>query len=68
MNTPFGQHLAYAMPSHVWGECFVNTPPGVPLEQMAPTPGMSVPRDGYLVPSDAPGFGMEIKKEWLEPA
>jgi L-rhamnonate dehydratase len=67
MNTPFGQHLAYAMPSHVWGECFVNTPPGVPLEQMAPTPGMSVPRDGYLVPSDAPGFGMEIKKEWLEP-
>lgn len=67
MNTPYGQHLAYAMPSHVWGECFVNTPPGVPLEEMIPIPGMKTPVDGYLVPSDAPGFGMEIDKEWLVP-
>ena len=26
----------------------------------------AVIRDGYLVPSEAPGFGLEITKEWLE--
>jgi hypothetical protein len=26
-----------------------------------------MPKDGYVVPSDAPGFGMEIKAEWIVP-
>ena len=24
-------------------------------------------QNGFIVPSDAPGFGLEIKEEWLEP-
>jgi L-alanine-DL-glutamate epimerase-like enolase superfamily enzyme len=28
---------------------------------------MPVPKDGWLVPSDAPGFGLDIKAEWIEP-
>jgi hypothetical protein len=30
-------------------------------------PGVSVPKDGYLVPSDAPGFGMDIAEDWITP-
>jgi len=26
---------------------------------------MPMPKDGYVVPSDAPGFGMEIMDEWV---
>ena len=66
MNTPYGQHVCYAMPNIPWGECFVGSPPGVPLEEAAKVTGMSVPKNGYLIPSDAPGFGIEIKKEWIE--
>ena len=66
-NTVFGQHFSCAMPSVPWLECFVGTPPGVPLEEAWRLPGQAVPKDGWLVPSDAPGFGLEIAEEWLEP-
>jgi len=26
-----------------------------------------MPKDGYIKPSDAPGFGMEIKEECINP-
>jgi len=26
-----------------------------------------MPKDGYVTPSDAPGFGMEIAEEWITP-
>jgi L-rhamnonate dehydratase len=65
-NQAFGQHLTYAMPSMPWAECFVATPPGVPLET-ARIPGTPVPRDGWTVPSSSPGFGLEIREEWLVP-
>lgn len=69
MNMPFGQHLAYAMPVIPWGERSEGVaPPGVPLEEMVALPGTPAIKDGYLVPSDAPGFGLEITKEWLENA
>jgi L-alanine-DL-glutamate epimerase-like enolase superfamily enzyme len=29
---------------------------------------MAVPKDGYLVPKDAPGFGIELTMEELESA
>lgn len=32
-NSVFGQHFSYAMSSVPWLECFVGTPPGVPLEE-----------------------------------
>ncbi len=64
--TPYGQHMCYAMPNIPWGEYFVGSPPGVPLEEAVTLPGMSVPKNGYLVPNDAPGFGIEVKEEWIE--
>lgn len=66
-NVVYGQHYSYAMPSVPWLECFIGTPPGVPLEESWAMPGQAVPKDGWLVPSDAPGFGLEIKEEWLTP-
>ena len=67
MNYPFGQHLSTAMPAIHWGERSEGvSPPGVPLEEMVLLPGTPVIRNGRLTPSDAPGFGLEITKEWLE--
>ena len=67
MNYPYGQHLAYAMPAIAWGERSEGvSPPGVPLEEMVTLPGTPVIKNGYLIPSDAPGFGIEVTPEWLE--
>jgi L-rhamnonate dehydratase len=66
-NTAFGQHFSYATAAVPWLECFVGTPPGVPLEASWRLPGEAYPRDGWLVPSDAPGFGLEIPEAWLTP-
>ena len=67
MNYPYGQHLAFAMPAVVWGERSEGvSPPGVPLEEMVQIPGTPVIEDGHLVPSDAPGFGLEVTQQWVE--
>ncbi len=67
MNYPYGQHLSCAMPAIQWGERSEGvSPPGVPLEEMVILPGTPVIKDGYVTPSDAPGFGIEVTKEWLE--
>lgn len=66
-NTPFGQHFSYVTASVPWLECFVGTAPGVPMEEAWRLPGQAVPENGWLVPSDAPGFGLEIAEEWLTP-
>lgn len=67
MNYPYGQHLSYAMPVIEWGERSEGvSPPGVPLEERVVLPGTPVIKNGYLIPSDAPGFGIEVTKEWLE--
>ena len=67
MNYPYGQHVSFAMPAIQWGERSEGVaPPGVPLEERIVLPGTPVIKDGYLIPSDAPGFGLEITKEWLE--
>jgi len=67
MNYPYGQHLSYAMPAIQWGERSEGvSPPGVPLEERVILPGTPVIKDGYVTPSDAPGFGIEVTKEWLE--
>jgi len=65
MNTPYGQHVCFAMPNIPWGEFFMGSAPGVPLEETVRIPGMVVPKDGYLVPNDAPGFGMDITLDWV---
>jgi L-rhamnonate dehydratase len=60
MNTPYGQHFAYAVPASPWGEYFLGTPPGVPLDEVKLFPGMAAPKNGRLVPSAEPGFGLGI--------
>ena len=67
MNDAYGQHTCFAMPNIPWGEFFLGSAPGVPLrEGFRGTPGMSVPDEGYLVPSDAPGFGIELTLDEVE--
>ena len=66
-NSAYGQHFCYAMPECTLCEFHLSTPVGVPLEEVARLPGVPVPKDGYLVPSDAPGFGMDIAEDWITP-
>jgi L-rhamnonate dehydratase len=66
-NTVFGQHFSYATPSVPWCEFFVGSDPGVALEDGWRLPGQAVPQNGWLVPNDSPGFGLEIREEWLSP-
>ena len=64
-------HVCYAMPAIPWGELSATSAPGVPLDSVRgarQTPGMAFPKDGMLVPSDAPGFGIELTLEELEAA
>ena len=68
-NDSYGQHMCYALPNNLWGEFNVDSGVGVPLvDGYRPTPGMAIPENGYLVPSDAPGFGLEISLEAIEAA
>ena len=54
------------MPSVPWAERSEGvSPPGVPLEEMVILPGTPVIKDGYIIPSDGPGFGLEITEDWL---
>ena len=65
VGTPWGQHFAMAMPESPMAEFWMGSDPGVPLDEVCPIPGMPMPKDGCVVPSDAPGFGMEIMDEWV---
>ena len=67
MNAPYGQHLAFAMPAVTWGERSGGVSRlGAPLENAVRLPGTAVIKDGYLIPSDAPGFGIEVTQGWIE--
>ena len=67
-NAAWGQHLSLALPEVPMAEFWLGSDPGVPLEEVPRLPGVPVPRNGVLVPSDAPGFGLEILQEWIAPA
>ncbi len=64
-GTPWGQHVAMAAPESPIAEYWTGSPPGIPLEELNRLPGMSIAKDGYVTPSDAPGFGMEIPEDWI---
>ena len=66
-GSAYGQHFLYAFPECPLGEYGVTAPVGVPLEEMARIPGVPLPKEGYVVPSDAPGFGMDIPEQWITP-
>lgn len=66
-NSAFGQHFAMAMPESLIAEFWLGSDPGIPLEEASRFPGVAVPKEGRLIPSDAPGFGMEIQEDWIKP-
>jgi L-rhamnonate dehydratase len=65
--TAYGQHFTMATPAAPWCEYFVASPPGVPLDQARRLPGVAIPEEGWLVPNDAPGFGLAVPEAWLVP-
>lgn len=65
--TPYDQHACFAFPAVPMVEYFIGSPPGVPLEEAARIPGMAVPEDGVLAPSDDPGFGIDTAAIDIEP-
>ena len=68
-NDSYGQHLCHALPQNCWAEMYVGCPPDESLmNAWRSTPGMSLPEDGWLVPSDAPGFGIELTREQIDAA
>ena len=71
MNDAYGQHVCYAMPAIPWGGLSATSAPGVPLGSARGsrgTPGLAVPKDGRLIPSDAPGFGIELTLDEVQAA
>jgi L-rhamnonate dehydratase len=65
MNTPFGQHAVAALVNCPLGEFHISSDVGVPLDHADLVPGTAVPKDGFVEVSDAPGFGIEVKREWI---
>jgi L-rhamnonate dehydratase len=66
-STPFGQHFSLAMPEAPMAEVWLGSDPGVPFHEINDIPGMALPENGSLVPSDAPGFGLEIPEDAIVP-
>jgi L-rhamnonate dehydratase len=66
-GSAYGQHFSAAFAAVPWLECFTASAPGVPLEELTTLPGQVVPRDGWLTPSDVPGFGLDIPESWIRP-
>ncbi len=66
-RNPFGQHFSYAYAGVPWLEYFIGSRPGVALADAPRLPGQAVAEDGYLTPSDAPGFGLGVELEWFSP-
>ena len=66
-NVAEGQHFSYAFPEVPMAEYHCSSPVGVPLDETPRIPGVPVPKGGYVIPSDAPGFGYEIDPSWITP-
>ncbi len=66
-KTPWGIHFSASMTEVPMAEFWLGTPVGVPLEEGPHLPGCPLPKDGYITLNDAPGFGLEVKEEWIVP-
>ena len=65
----YGQHACFALPGCTCGEYFIGSAPAESLmNAYRGMPGMSLPVDGRVVPSDAPGFGIELTLDDIEAA
>jgi L-rhamnonate dehydratase len=60
-SVPAGIHFAYALPESAIAEYWMPSAPGVPLKDGV-LPGQPWAVDGRLKPSDAPGFGLELRE------
>ena len=68
-NDSYGQHLCHGLPGNRWAEMYVgDLPAGAPTNAYRPTPGMTLPRDGWMAPSGEPGFGIELTLDQVEAA
>jgi L-rhamnonate dehydratase len=66
-NDAFGQHLAYGLTANTWAEMYIGSEPGASLmDSYRATPGMALPIDGHIRPTDAPGFGIELTRTDIE--
>jgi L-rhamnonate dehydratase len=54
------------MPAIPWTECFIASPPGIPIEDAPRLPGQAFPKNGKMIPTDGPGFGLDIDISKLE--
>jgi L-rhamnonate dehydratase len=61
VNDSYGQHACFALPGNVLGELYIaEGTHGSLVDSYRTTPGMSYPVNGRVVPSEAPGFGIEL--------
>jgi len=67
VNDGYGQHLCFALAENILGEMYVGSARSLAGSYRA-TPGMALPDGGRLVPSDAPGFGIELTLDAIEAA
>jgi L-rhamnonate dehydratase len=58
-----GQHFAVAMPESHLAEWVLFSRAGVPLREVMRVPGVRIPENGRIVPSDAPGLGYELRPQ-----
>ncbi|MFT7473749.1 MAG: L-rhamnonate dehydratase [Verrucomicrobiales bacterium] len=68
-NDSYGQHLSYSLPGSLWAETYIGPlATNASFDSYRSTPGMARPASGYLEPSDAPGFGIELTLTDIERA
>lgn len=68
-NDSYGQHLCHALPVNRWAEMYAgDVSADTPINAYRPTPGMVIPQNGWIVPSPAPGFGIELTLDQLNAA
>ena len=65
-GTPWGQHFSISMPESLISEYWMGSDPGIALDEICPIPGMSTPKNGYVTPSNAPGFGIDIPEKYIQ--
>ena len=65
-NTAYGQHFSLATTNCPMGEFFVASAPGVPFDEVRLVPGVQTPKDGNIVPSNEPGFGLGLTLDAIQ--
>lgn len=65
-NDPFGQHLSTAIPGVELAEIYYGAEPSGACSSYRAFAGVVTALDGWIVASDAPGFGFEFGLEAIE--